>query len=62
MIGIIINNMSYDLAYMYGIGSIANILPDLVKANSTDFVSSYEKAQSSVEAALQKFIDEYDKD
>ena len=54
--------MTYDLAYMYGIGSLANILPDLVKANSTNFVSAYERVQSSVEAALQKFIDEYDRD
>ena len=61
MLDIIFNNKVYDIGYIYAIGTLPSIFADLVKTNSTDFVSKYEKSQGSIEKALQKFIDSYDK-
>jgi len=62
MLDIIFANRSYDIGFMYGIGSFPNILNDLVSRKSTDFVSAYDKAESSNARALEKFIENYDKD
>ena len=62
MLDIIFNNKVYDIGYIYGIGQLPGILGDLSRTGKTDFVSAFDKAQGSAEKALQKFIDDYDKE
>ena len=61
MLDIIFNNTTYDIGYIYNIGNQQEMLNNLIKKKSTDFASAFEKAQSSMEMALQKFIDSYSK-
>jgi len=62
MLDIIFNNRVYDIGYIYGIGTLPTILNTLTSSGKTDFVSQFEKAQGSIEKALEKFIDSYDQD
>ncbi|MCL1857861.1 MAG: hypothetical protein FWF92_01330 [Oscillospiraceae bacterium] len=62
MLDIIFNNKVYDIGYIYGIGSLPTILNNLSSSKKTDFVSQFEKSQGSIEKALEKFIDNYDKE
>jgi len=61
MLDIIFNNRVYDIGYIYGIGSLPNLLTDMVIAKNTDFVSRFERIQGAAQGALEKFIDSYDK-
>ena len=62
MLDIIFNNKVYDIGYIYGIGSLPTILNTLASSKKTDFVSQFEKSQGAIEKALEKFIDNYDKE
>jgi len=59
MLDIIFNNTSYDMGYLYNIGNQYEMLNNLIKKRSADFSSAFEKAQGTMEKALQKFIDGY---
>ena len=61
MLDIMFDNRVYDIGYIYQIGGLNSLFSSLVQSKSTDFVSSYEKKAGSVEKALEKFIDTYDK-
>jgi len=62
MLDIIFNNKVYDIGYIYGIGTLPTILNSLASSKKTDFVSQFEKNQGAIEKALEKFIDNYDKE
>ena len=62
MLDIIFNNKVYDIGYIYGIGTLPSMLNSLVSSKKADFVSQFEKSQGSIEKALEKFIDNYDKE
>ena len=61
MLDIMFDNRVYDIGYIYQIGGLNSLFAGLVQSKSTDFVSSYEKKAGSIEKALGKFIDTYDK-
>ena len=62
MLDIIFNNKVYDIGYIYGIGTLPGMFSGLASSGSTDFISTFEKAEGSIEKALQKFMDNYDKE
>jgi len=62
MLDIMFDNRVYDIGYIYQIGGLNSIFSGLVQSKSADFVSKYEKSQGTVEKALQKFIESYDKE
>ena len=62
MLDIIFNNKVYDIGYIYGIGTLPGMFSGLAAKDSTDFISTFEKAEGSIEKALQKFMDNYDKE
>ena len=62
MLDIIFNNKVYDIGYIYGIGSLPSMLNNMVSTKKVDFSSQFEKSQGSIEKALDKFIENYDRD
>ena len=62
MLDIIFNNKVYDIGYIYGIGTLPTILNSLASGKKTDFVSQFDKSQGNIEKALDKFIENYDKE
>ncbi|MCL2158808.1 MAG: extracellular solute-binding protein [Oscillospiraceae bacterium] len=61
MLDIMFDNRVYDIGYIYQIGGVNSLFSSLVQSKSADFVSAYEKKAGSIEKALEKFIDTYDK-
>ena len=62
MLDIIFNNRIYDLGYLFNIGGQQDMLGNMIRANSTDFVSEFERVRDRMQADLQRLIDVFDGD
>ena len=59
MLHIIWDNRIYDIGTIFGIGRLDWMLHDMVRDNSTDFVSRFEAARGTIESSLNTFINTY---
>ena len=60
MLDILLNNRVYDLAMIYGWGSIQSDYNSLVQKDNTDLASAVAKKADKIESAIDKFVSEFD--
>lgn len=61
MIDLIFNNVVYDTVSVYNITGISGIFDKLVKERSTNIVSELDAVKGSANAAIEKIVEDYDK-
>ncbi len=59
MLDIVFSNVVYDLGIIYEFGGVSSMISEMMGANSTDVVSTFDSKKSTIEEAINKCIESY---
>ena len=59
MLDLVFGNVVYDLGVIYEFGGVSSMIQDMMGANSTDVVSTYDAKKESIQTAIDDCIDSY---